>query len=135
MLCFPVLSAPIATRDAKSNIIVGWTPCRGAFVLPQSQAAAAASGEAPITSMNEVVYRCPRHRTQLTASGLLGNEVRRCTYTTRRDRIGNYHPHDYGCDPQYDSMVQKELLAKANADENRSEVFTARILRAQTVMT
>ena len=133
MPCFPQLDHPPPTRDAKSSIPVGWTPCRGVVTLPETQASHVAIGQPPFHSDHKVVYRCPKETNVLRTSGNLEVERRRCTWTARRDRITNIHSHRYDCAPQHDSMMIREAEVKERAEEDRSEVFTARVLRTQTV--
>ena len=102
-------------------------------MLPKEQALLAASGAQPVKSSKEVLYRCPKHKSVLATSGLLRTQQRRCTWCARRNRITPVHAHKYDCAPEHDSMVIQEENAKSKANDDRSEVFSARILRAQTV--
>ncbi len=103
------------------------------FVLPEDQAILAASGKIKIESTASVVYRCPK-RLNKFIPGTLAMQTWRCTHCVRRDRIGVHNGRCvYNCKPEFDSMMAKEVTVARQSRDNRAELYTARILRYQTV--
>ena len=86
--CFPPLEPP-RRRDGDTEVLSGWTICRGSWHVPEEEAIAFMLGHrVPADAKSDAhraLYRCPKVKNTLNHQGQI--ELRRCRVCCRRERI------------------------------------------------